>query len=89
MKACATAQLARYWACGHFVHFNCKKISIRKLDTTGLECIDPKTSMKLVFHVILPLPYWEWDKASHMHIRFGHSKLGDWKVDCGDFEKAR
>ena len=61
----------------------------RKYDVTGLECNDPKMSMKLVFHAIIPLPFWEWDDKSRIFMRFGHSKLGDWVVDCGQFKIAR
>jgi hypothetical protein len=42
--------------------------------------------MKLVFHAIIPLPFWEWDDKSSIFMRFGHSKLGDWEVNCGQFE---
>ena len=46
--------------------------------------------MKLVFHAIVPLPYWEWDdKATRMYIRFGHSKLGKWEENCGEFKVTR
>ena len=59
----------------------------RKYDITGLECNDPKMSMKLVFHAIIPLPFWEWDDKSRIFMRFGHSKLGEWEVNChGEFK---
>ena len=61
----------------------------RVRNTVGLENSDPKTSMKITFHAILPLAHWEWDDKSHMHIRFGHDKLGNWEVDCGKFLVAR
>ena len=43
-------------------------------------------SMKLVFHAIIPLPFWEWDDKSRIFMRFGHSKLGHWEVNCGEFK---
>ena len=58
-------------------------------DISGLECRDPKLSLKLVFHAIVPLPHWELDEFPCMYIRFGHRKLGDWGVDCGEFKVAR
>lgn len=45
--------------------------------------------MKLTFHAIVHLGYWEWDNTSRIHIRFGHEKLGSWEVDCGKFQIAR
>ena len=45
--------------------------------------------MKLVFHAIIPLPFWEWDDKSRIFMRFGHSKLGEWEVNCGDFKIPR
>ena len=43
-----------------------------------------------MFHAIVPLPYWEWDnKKTRMYIRFGHSKLGKWEENCGEFEVTR
>jgi hypothetical protein len=61
----------------------------RVYDTTGLECNDPEMSMKLVFHAIIPLQFWGWDDNSSIYMRFGHPKLGDWVVDCGQFEVGR
>ena len=61
----------------------------RKSDIAGLECDDPRTSIKLVFHAIIPLPFWQWDNKSCIYMRFGHPKLGNWNVDCGEFEVAR
>ena len=69
-----------------YINYN---ILYRILDVTGLECNDPKTSVKLVFHAIVPLPYWEWDNKSRIYIRFGHPKLGDWDYNCGEFEVVR
>ena len=46
-------------------------------------------SITITFHVIVPLPFWEWeDSTSSMHIRFRDDRLGHWK-DCGDFTKFR
>ena len=41
-------------------------------------------SIRITFHVLVPLPLWDWDSTSScMHIRFGHKSLGHWKYDCG------
>ena len=52
----------------------------------GLKCSDPKKTMKITFHAIVPLAYWEWDDDSHIYVRFGHKTLGLWKEDCGNFQ---
>lgn len=35
-------------------------------------------SIKVTFHVILPLHFWEWDNTSKIGILFGHPGLGGW-----------
>ena len=45
--------------------------------------------MKITFHAIVPMACWEWDEKSHIHIRFGHKQLGNWEVDCGQFQISR
>jgi hypothetical protein len=60
-----------------------------KLNTCfdGLKA-SPEKSVKLIFHVLVPKPCWEWDSTSAMFVRFGHLKLGPW-TDCGKFEEIR
>ena len=41
-------------------------------------------SIQVTFHVLVPLPLWDWGSTSCMHIRFGHKDLGLWKYDCGN-----
>ena len=51
--------------------------------------VPPEQSIAITFHVVVPLPFWEWeDSISSMHIRFGDDRLGNWK-DCGEFTKYR
>ena len=45
-------------------------------------------SVRLTFHVLIPKTFWEWDSNSHVRIRFGHLKLGEWS-DYGDFQEVR
>ena len=40
------------------------------------------------FNVIVPRNFWLWDEETKMHLRFGHSTLGNWK-DVGDFESYK
>ena len=42
-------------------------------------------SIRITFHVLVPLPLWAWDSSSNscMHIRFGQKDLGNWKENCG------
>jgi hypothetical protein len=58
-------------------------------DVSGLECNDPKLSLKVVFHAIVPLPHWELDDNPHLFIRFDHRKFGNGKENCGKFRVAR
>lgn len=39
----------------------------------------------VTFNVILPVKYWLWDETFSLSLRFGHSKLGNWKKDVGEF----
>ena len=76
--------------CGLDQYLYCDVVCFcRKYDVTGLECNDPRMSMKLVFHAIIPLPFWEWDDKSRIFMRFGHSKLGEWEINCGEFKIPR
>lgn len=47
--------------------------------------LDVPSACKVVFHVIIPKQYWEWDDKSKVFIHFGHSRLGNWLVDIGNF----
>ncbi|XP_064403130.1 E3 ubiquitin-protein ligase RNF213-like isoform X2 [Halichondria panicea] len=44
-------------------------------------------TVNLVFHVIIPKQFWEWDDQSYVSLRFGNPELGSWKKDCGDFSQ--
>lgn len=48
----------------------------------GLKVSD-KDSATIVFHVLVPLEYWEWDSTSVICLQFDHKDLGKWKYDCG------
>ena len=54
----------------------------------GLMAKPPKTAIKMIFHVVVPAKFWEWDETSTMKIRFGNRHLGDWN-DCGEFVMSR
>ena len=61
-----------------------------EVDTTGVHAGQDK-SITITFHVLVPLEAWNWSKNAnaHIHIRFGHRKLGDWKSDIGKFFPPR
>ena len=40
-------------------------------------------SIKVTFHVILPVPFWEWDLTSKICIQFDNQDLGAWQYNCG------
>ena len=46
-------------------------------------------SVAVTFHCILPKLFWEWDKRSHIYMRFEGEALGNWKVDVGNFSEHR
>ena len=49
----------------------------------------PEKSFKVIFHVLLPKAVWDWDTTSHLHMRFSHPRLGEWKEDVGEFTVTR
>lgn len=57
-------------------------------DTTG---IDPPMNRKIdiVFHVLIPPNIWGWNDKCHVHLRFGHTHLGKWEKNIGDFSFMR
>jgi hypothetical protein len=57
-----------------------------QVDTTGFHPPAEK-SLEVTFHVLVPKNVWNWDNTckSHMHMQFGHPKLGEWKEDVGEF----
>ena len=46
----------------------------------------PKT-IEVVFHVIIPKPFWEWDANSRVYLRLGREDLGGWSQNVGDFRQ--
>ncbi len=44
--------------------------------------------IKLVFHVIIPKQFWEWDENSFVSLRFGNPELGSWENNYGDFHQS-
>lgn len=67
-----------------FFFFRLQGSSVDEIDTTGMY---PSTDKKIeiVFHVIIPAGIWGWKENSRVRLRFGHSRLGNWKKDLGDF----
>lgn len=59
-----------------------------EIDTTGIHAGQDK-SINVTFHVLVPLEAWNWNTNSHIHIQFGHWKLGNWKGDIGEFCSPR
>ena len=47
------------------------------------------TSIKVVFHVIIPKHLWEWDESSFVFVRFGCENLGGWSQNIGTFSSCR
>ncbi len=42
-------------------------------------------SVVVVFHVIIPKPFWEWDCNSQVFLRFGSKDFGGWNQNIGNF----
>ena len=40
-------------------------------------------SIKVTFHVILPVHFWGWDSTSKICIQFDNQDLGAWQYNCG------
>jgi len=59
-----------------------------EVNTTGIRAGQDK-SVAITFHVLVPLEAWNWNTASHIHIQFGHWRLGDWQRDIGEFLNPR
>jgi hypothetical protein len=57
----------------------------KKADTSGFRP-PPEKCLEFTFHVLLPMEVWNWGKKSHMHMRFSHPKLGEWKENVGEFK---
>ena len=49
----------------------------------------PDEAVTVTFHVLVPYAVWNWDEKSCIHLRFGHPKLGNWKLDHGSFKETR
>ena len=41
--------------------------------------------LAITFHVLVPTKVWEWTEDSHIHLVFGHHKMGMWEQPVGDF----
>ncbi len=50
-----------------------------------LRGLSTERSMDVVFHVIIPKLFWEWDSSSQVCLRFGGTDLGDWGQNVGIF----
>lgn len=69
--------------------FLCRsKGPVVEIDTTGIRAGQDK-SIDVTFHVLVPLEAWNWNTNSHIHIQFGHWKLGNWRSDIGEFGSPR
>ena len=70
----------------HVIYFSLSNsIFLKFRSAPGIEATG-RTAMRMIFHAIVPLEYWEWNyQNSSMHIRFSNEKLGNWRVDLGDF----
>ncbi len=44
--------------------------------------------VKIIFHVIIPKHFWEWDEKSYVSLRFGNHELGFWEKNYGDFQQV-
>lgn len=55
-----------------------------EIDTTGMHP-PPEKTVSVVFHVLIPTSIWGWNENCRVFLRFGHSKLGKWKKNIGDF----
>jgi len=69
-----------------YAYFDCSLRS--KTDLIGFQS-PAKNSIKVTFHALVPLPLWDWDATSCMHIQFGRMWLGTWEHDCGDMTVNR
>ena len=45
-------------------------------------------TVNLVFHVIIPKQFWEWEEKSFVSLRFGNPELGNWATNLGDFHQS-
>ena len=52
-----------------------------------LRGLNTSNAIEVVFHVIIPKPYWEWDASSKLFLHFGSYSLGNWGENVGEFEQ--
>ena len=48
-----------------------------------------ENKIDITFHVLIPIKVWGWSDKCRVHLRFGHSKLGKWKKNIGNFILVR
>ena len=70
------------YICTHFSGLN-RLWHIRGLNPPG------DKQLKVVFHVLVHQPIWEWDAESQMFVRFGNPELGNFQYDYGPFKVDR
>ncbi len=46
-----------------------------------------EVTVNLVFHVIIPKQFWEWEEKSFVSLRFGNPELGSWEKNYGSFHQ--
>ena len=58
-------------------------------EASSLPGLNTDRPVAVTFHCILQKILWEWDKRSHMYMRFEGKALGNWEVDVGNFSEHR
>ncbi len=71
-----------------FIHRSQDSSVDLEIDTTGVHPPLGETA-SVVFHVLIPTSIWGWNENCCVFLRFGHSKLGKWKENIGDFVFVR
>lgn len=59
-----------------------------EVDTSGIQA-SPEQSIAVTFHALVSKDTWKWEANTKMTMRFGHSRLGNWKKDIVTLEEWR
>ena len=59
-----------------------------EVDITGVHP-PPERMIEVVFNVLIPANIWGWNEKCEVHLRFGHTRLGRWKKNIGNFDLMR
>ena len=46
-------------------------------------------TVRIVFHALLPIDFWQWDEKSEVYIKFSHENFGKWEHDFGPMKYFR